>query len=63
MEMLLSILKFIAKFVMYLANGILWCLSLLDIFGIGKALNGDNGKESIANLAIEDMPHNKDLPK
>jgi len=63
MEILLTILKYIAQGVMLLANGILWILSMFDIFGIGKMLNGSSGKESVTKVATEDLPDNKDLPK
>lgn len=62
MNLLLNILKYIAEGTMWLANGILWCLSMFDIFGIGKTFNGSSGKDSIAKIATEDMPDNKDLP-
>ncbi len=63
MEILLNILQFIAKVFLYLGQGILWIFSLLDVFGIGKMFNGKSGKESIAKIATEDLPDNKDLPK
>jgi len=61
MEIALNILKYIAEGIMWLANGILWCLSIFDIFGIGKSLNGSEGKDSLSKIATEDLPSNKDL--
>ena len=61
MELLLSILKFIAKVTLSLGSGILWILSIFDIFGIAKAFNGKSGKDSIASEALTDLPDNSDL--
>lgn len=63
MIILLNILQFIAKIFMYVGQGILWVLSIFDIFGITKTLNGSSGKESIAQMATENMPDNSDIPQ
>ncbi|MEP7103630.1 MAG: hypothetical protein ABI721_02910 [Candidatus Dojkabacteria bacterium] len=62
MEILLSILKFLAKAIMTFGYGILWLLEGFDIFGIGKFFNG-SGKESLSKIATEHLPSNSDLPR